>query len=66
MNKSNAIALFGGVTNLANALGIKRQAIYQWKDVLSQRQADEIVGASLRKGLMTMQSVEKLITENAA
>jgi len=64
MNKSNAIAIFGGVKKLSDALGIKRQAIYQWKDELTQRQADEIVGAAFRLKYQTMADVESLIRES--
>lgn len=32
MNKEHAISLFGSVTALAEALGIQRQAIYQWSE----------------------------------
>lgn len=49
MTKIEAIALFGGdVKLLAEALGITRQAIYQWPDELSQRKADEVAGAFFR------------------
>jgi UTP--glucose-1-phosphate uridylyltransferase len=61
MNKSNAVAIFGGVKKLADALGIKRQAVYQWNDALTQRQTDEIVGAALRLKFQTMEDVEQLI-----
>lgn len=32
MLTKDAIAHFGGVKKLADALGIKRAAVYQWKD----------------------------------
>lgn len=48
MTKSQAIELFGSVTELAAALGIQRQAVYQWPEELKQRTADEIVGAATR------------------
>ncbi len=60
MNKSNAIAIFGGVKKLADALGIKRQSIYQWDESLSQRQVDEITGAAIRLKFQTIAEVEKL------
>lgn len=50
MTKSDAIELFGSVANLAEALDIKRQAIYQWPEILRQRTADEIIGAAIRLG----------------
>ena len=64
MNKSNAIAIFGGVKKLSDALGIKRQAVYQWKEALTQRQVDEIVGAALRLKFRTIAEAEKLISES--
>lgn len=66
MKKQTAIDLFGSRPAMAEALGCTRQAIWNWPDELKQSQVDQIVGASLRKGLMTMQSVEKLIADNAA
>ncbi len=50
MNKSHAIEIFGSVAALADALGIRRQAIYQWPDVLNQRLSDEVTGAAVRLG----------------
>lgn len=32
MKKTEALNYFGGATNLANRLGISRQAIYQWPE----------------------------------
>ena len=52
MNKSDAITIFGSAPKLAAALGITRQAVYQWPDNLDQRLTDEIIGAALRLGLM--------------
>lgn len=34
MDKARAIKHFGGVTKLATLLGITRQAIYMWPDVV--------------------------------
>jgi hypothetical protein len=48
MKKQTAIKIFGSATALARALQITKPAISQWPDVLSQRQADEILGAALR------------------
>ena len=48
MTKTQAIELFGGVSRLAKALGIRRQSVYQWDENLKQRQIDEIRGAYLR------------------
>ncbi|MDN5850990.1 MAG: Cro/CI family transcriptional regulator [Nitrococcus sp.] len=52
MEKQSAIELFGSVTALAAALGITRQAIYQWPEHLSQDQQDRITGAAIRTGLV--------------
>lgn len=51
MRKEDAIRMFGDVASLAAALGITRQAIYQWPDDLAQDQADRINGAALRVGV---------------
>lgn len=50
MTKKDAIDLFGSVQVLAAALGITRQAIYQWPNDLPQDQADRIRGAAMRCG----------------
>lgn len=38
MTKDEAITHFGGVVALADALGINRQAIYQWDEVPDKQQ----------------------------
>ena len=48
MTKTQAIKMFGSVTGLAKALGIHRQAIYQWPEQLKQRTSDEVTGAAIR------------------
>lgn len=48
MRKTQAIEMFGSVRELADALGIQPQAIYQWPDDLDQKRADWIKGAALR------------------
>lgn len=53
MHKMNAIQLFGSQARLADALGLGRSAVSQWPDVLSQRQADQVLGAALRLGLLS-------------
>lgn len=52
MRKSEALQLFGTQTRLAEALGLGRSAISQWPDLLPQRQADQVLGAALRLGLL--------------
>ncbi|RLJ20002.1 hypothetical protein DJ031_06740 [bacterium endosymbiont of Escarpia laminata] len=51
MRKREAVDIFGGsIPDIAKALSISRQAIYQWQDDLSQDQADRVIGAALRCG----------------
>ncbi len=52
MTKKQALKLFGGLKPMAEALGISRQAIDQWPDKLTQKQADWVSGAALRLGLI--------------
>lgn len=51
MNKQIAIQVFGSVQKAAEALGVTRQAIYQWPDKFNQSIVDRINGAALRLGL---------------
>ena len=51
MTKAQAIKLFGHRKELQDALGITRQALDQWPDKLTQKQADWVAGAALRLGL---------------
>ena len=39
MKKKAAIKHFGGVLNTAQALGLSRQAVYKWPDVVPIKQA---------------------------
>ena len=57
MTKSDASKLFGNATRLAEALGIRPQAISQWPETLTQRQTDEITGAAIRLGLLKPEQV---------
>lgn len=50
MDKAKAIEMFGSAASLARALGVTRQAISQWPDVLTQQQTDRVIGAALRTG----------------
>jgi len=58
MTKQQAIDIFDGVPALASALGIHRQAVYQWPDELKQRLSDEIIGAAVRLGLEIPETVK--------
>jgi hypothetical protein len=52
MTKKQALKLLGGVKPMSEALGISRQAIDQWPERLTQKQADWVSGAALRLGLI--------------
>jgi DNA-binding transcriptional regulator YdaS (Cro superfamily) len=52
MTKKQALKLFGGLKPMAEALGISRQAIDQWPKILTQKQADWVLGALMRLGLI--------------
>ena len=53
MTKREAIGMFGTASDLARALRITPQAIYQWPDQLQQEQIDRVIGAAIRLGKMT-------------
>lgn len=42
MDKNAAIEAFGGVTNLAKALGVTRPAIHQWPDTITEPRASQV------------------------
>ena len=50
MNKASAIAMFGSVKELADALGCSREAIYQWPDVLTKTLELKVMGAAVMNG----------------
>ena len=50
MTRQQAVNEFGSVKELAAALKITPQAIYQWPEKLDQAQVDRIRGALLRLG----------------
>lgn len=52
MKKSDAITLFGTVADLAKAMGMTRQGIYQWPDELPLATEDRVIGAAIRLGKM--------------
>jgi len=56
--KRQAIKHFGSVTAMARALGTTSQAVSVLKDKLSWKKQDEIIGASIRLGLVKVQEVE--------
>ena len=51
MTKAEAVQLFGNKNRLAIAVGISRQAISQWPDILPARLADRVIAAASRKGI---------------
>jgi len=53
--KKQAIALFGDVYKLADAVGVTRQAIHFWPDRLTERQKNELLGLAIRSGKITCQ-----------
>jgi UTP--glucose-1-phosphate uridylyltransferase len=58
MTKHEAKALFGGTdAKLADALGLTRSAVTQWRDPLTQEQVDRVTGAAVRMGLWPRRSV---------
>lgn|SRR5574337_84356 len=49
MLKSRAIELFGGgITAIADAIGVTYQAVDKWPDVLPARIADRVIAACVR------------------
>lgn len=51
MTKTEAIAIFGETAaDLARALGVERQAVYQWPEILTKRQEDSVIAACVRRG----------------
>lgn len=50
MTKQQAISIWGTMTAMAPVLGITRQAITAWPDVLDQWRIDLVVGAAIRDG----------------
>ena len=52
--KQEAIQIFGGTMRaVGDALGITRQAVYQWPEVLPQDTSDRLVGAAIRLNLLS-------------
>lgn len=52
MKKQEAIKIFGSAADLARALGLTRSSISQWPEDLEQAQADRVIGAAMRTGLI--------------
>jgi hypothetical protein len=56
--KKQAIKHFGSITAMAKALGTSTQAVSALQSKLTRKKQDEIVGASIRLGLVKVQEVE--------
>ena len=56
--KKQAIKHFGSITAMAKALGTSTQAVSALRSKLTRKKQDEIVGASIRLGLVKVQEVE--------
>lgn len=51
MTKHEALSLFGGkAIDVARALRITPQAVYQWPEELDQERTDRVIGAAVRLG----------------
>jgi hypothetical protein len=51
--KQEAIQIFGGsMRAVGDALGISRQAVYQWPEELPQDTSDRLLGAAIRLNLL--------------
>lgn len=52
MKKNEAIEIFGTASALSKAIGVTRSAVSQWGEDLDQSQADRVIGAAYRLGLV--------------
>jgi len=57
--KKQAIKHFGSITAMAKALGTSTQAVSALQSKLTRKKQDEIIGASIRLGLVKVQEVEE-------
>jgi hypothetical protein len=62
MRKTTAVKMFGTSSRLAMVIGISKQCISAWPDVLNPRQSNEVIGAALRMGI-PIQDLYKAMTE---
>ena len=49
MRKSDVMSMFGSGAAVAKAIGVTRQAVYQWPEVLPPRIEDRVMAALARK-----------------
>ena len=61
MTKDYAKYLFGGTQKMADAVGVTRQAIYDWPDELKQKQSDLVIGAAFRLDIVMVEPVAGLL-----
>ena len=68
MTKKDAIDIFKTATALAEACGVSKSAVSQWPDVLTDRLANEVVGAAIRTGRIQPKMAPALLglSESAA
>ena len=50
MKKKDVLQLFGGVTRLAEAIGISHAAVSMWPETLTPILRDRVIAAALRTG----------------
>jgi DNA-binding transcriptional regulator YdaS (Cro superfamily) len=61
MTKRQAIKLFGGVCKLARALGIRSQAVSQWRDGrIGEPRASQVKLTAIEHGLLKLSSITLL------
>ena len=63
MKKEIAISIFGTGAELGRALGMTRQAVAYWPQVLTTRQQDEVIGAAIRLNKISPERAKELIND---
>jgi hypothetical protein len=51
MTRQDVLRIFGSYAKAGRALGMSRQAVWQWDDPIPTMYADRIIGACLRQGI---------------
>ncbi|PKY11815.1 hypothetical protein B1757_02305 [Acidithiobacillus marinus] len=64
MRKATAIKMFGTATALADVLGVSKQSLTVWQEVLTTRQTDQVIGAALRTRI-PIEQIGAALTEPA-
>lgn len=65
MLKTEAIALFESQADLADALGVSPSAISKWPDELTDRQANEVIGACASRGIEVGPGIAQIRNQSA-